>query len=203
MHTSPQQIRLSRDGTLHEATVSWWLADDGFAVEIVCDALGAGAHRAHASDAFEALCLLREGLEPQGWRVGVVGARIDVWPAEWPATRAEGRSLIAGRGAIPSTASAPSPRRTPQRRSRSPSSRAPSRRGSARRCVPRRRRPADRSDGPPTPSAALASHPEAGEGSSAPGSARYRSAISSSGRGAIASSSSRSGSGVSSPGPGT
>ena len=81
MHTSPQQIRLSRDGTLHEATVSWWLTDDGFAVEIVCDALGAGAHRAHASDAFEALCLLREGLEPQGWRVGVVGARIDVWPS--------------------------------------------------------------------------------------------------------------------------
>ena len=81
MHTSPQQIRLSRDGTLYEATVSWCLADDGFAVEIVCDALGAGAYRAHASDAFEALCLLREELEPQGWRVGVVGARIDVWPS--------------------------------------------------------------------------------------------------------------------------
>jgi hypothetical protein len=81
MHTSPQQIRLSHEGCLHQATVSWRLEDDGFAVEIASDALGTSPLRTHASDAFEALCLLREQLEPQGWRVGVVGARIDVWPS--------------------------------------------------------------------------------------------------------------------------
>jgi len=59
MHTSPQRIRLS-----HEATVSWWFEDDGFAVEIALDALRPSAYRIHASDAFEALCLLREELEP-------------------------------------------------------------------------------------------------------------------------------------------
>lgn len=35
----------------------------------------------HADDAFEALCLVREQLEPLGWRLGVAGAQVDVWPS--------------------------------------------------------------------------------------------------------------------------
>lgn len=101
MHTSPQQIRLSRDGILHEATVSWWFEDDGFAVEIASDALGASPRRTHASDAFEALCLLREELEPQGWRVGVVGARIDVWPSGMARDQGGGQVAYRWEGRVP------------------------------------------------------------------------------------------------------
>src|SRR5690606_8616705 len=36
---------------------------------------------ARADDAFEALCLVREELEPYGWRIGVAGAQADVWPS--------------------------------------------------------------------------------------------------------------------------
>ena len=101
MHTSPQQIRLSRDGTLHEATVSWWFDDDEYAVEIVCDALGTSARSAYASDAFEALCLLREELEPQGWRIGVAGARIDVWPSGMARDQGGGQVAYRWEGRVP------------------------------------------------------------------------------------------------------
>lgn len=101
MHTSRQQIRLSRDGTLHEATVSWWFDDDEYTVEIVCDALATSAHRTRASDAFEALCLLREELEPKGWRVGVVGARIDVWPSGMARDQGGGQVAYRWEGRVP------------------------------------------------------------------------------------------------------
>lgn len=73
-------IQVSREGIVHEATVSWWL--DGsysWVVEIRCP--GFGTAEATADDAFEGLCLVRKQLEPYGWRIGVAGAQADVWPS--------------------------------------------------------------------------------------------------------------------------
>ena len=36
---------------------------------------------ARENDAFEALCVIRGRLEPLGWRVGVAGAQVNVWPS--------------------------------------------------------------------------------------------------------------------------
>ncbi|QNA94133.1 hypothetical protein G4G29_07000 [Microbacterium sp. Se63.02b] len=77
---SPQSIRASRDGLVHEATVAWRLTDDHrWAVTISGRAFGTA--EAVADDAFEALCIVREQLEPYGWRIGVAGAQVDVWPS--------------------------------------------------------------------------------------------------------------------------
>jgi hypothetical protein len=78
--TSPRSIHVSHDGTLHDATVQWdLLADYRWAVTINCPEFG--TVHAEADDAFEALCVVREQLEPHGWRIGVAGAQVDVWPS--------------------------------------------------------------------------------------------------------------------------
>ena len=80
MIQSPQTIEASRDGVVHQATIAWQLTPDyRWLVSIESSAFE--AFEARANDAFEALCIVREHLEPQGWRLGVVGAQIDVWPS--------------------------------------------------------------------------------------------------------------------------
>jgi hypothetical protein len=78
--TSPQSIWVSREGLAHRATIEWHLTEDhGWTVSITCPAFGTA--EARADDAFEALCLVREELEPYGWRIGVAGSQVDVWPS--------------------------------------------------------------------------------------------------------------------------
>lgn len=48
-----------------------------------------------ADDAFEALCRIRDELEPSGWRIGVAGAQRDVWPSGM--SRDQGGGLVAYR----------------------------------------------------------------------------------------------------------
>lgn len=80
MSGGSRTIKVSRDGIVRDATVTWRF--DGarsWEVEIRCT--GFGAAEARADDAFEALCLVREELEPFGWLIGVAGAQADVWPS--------------------------------------------------------------------------------------------------------------------------
>ncbi len=78
--TSPQTIKVAREGIVDEAVVEWTLTEDyRWAVQITGPALG--IIDAIADDAFEALCLVREQLEPHGWLIGVAGAQEDVWPS--------------------------------------------------------------------------------------------------------------------------
>ncbi len=74
-----QAIEVSRDGIVRDATVVWRFERTSWVVEIV--SAGFGKAEAQADDAFEALCLIREELEPFGWRIGVAGAQADVWPS--------------------------------------------------------------------------------------------------------------------------
>lgn len=77
---SPQAIQLSKDGVVHVGSVTWQLTGDyRWTVSIACAAFD--TVQALADDAFEALCLVREHLEPHGWRIGVVGAQLGVWPS--------------------------------------------------------------------------------------------------------------------------
>ena len=77
---SARTIEASRDGVVYEATIAWqWTPDNRWLVSIESSAFA--AFEARANDAFEALCIVREHLEPEGWRLGVVGAQIDVWPS--------------------------------------------------------------------------------------------------------------------------
>ena len=79
MITSPQAIRVDRDGVGYGATVSWRYEDRVWVVAIESPAFEPVEARAH--DAFEALCLVRAELEPHAWRIGVAGAQPDVWPS--------------------------------------------------------------------------------------------------------------------------
>lgn len=79
MIPSPQTIQVARDGVASDATVSWRYERGLWVVEII--AAGFGTAQAEADDAFEALCLIREQLEPLGWRIGVAGAQAGVWPS--------------------------------------------------------------------------------------------------------------------------
>lgn len=79
MIQSPQTIQVSRDGVVHEATIAWRTEDQMWVVSIVSPAFEPVEERAF--DAFEALCRVREKLEPEGWRIGVAGAQADVWPS--------------------------------------------------------------------------------------------------------------------------
>ncbi len=79
MIASPQAIRIDRGGIVAEAVISWRYERDGWTVELASAATGAVA--AHAADAFEALCRVRERLESEGWLVGVAGAQAGVWPS--------------------------------------------------------------------------------------------------------------------------
>jgi len=87
--TSSQAVEVIRDGVIHPATISWGWEDGGWVVSIASAALD-GAE-ARADDAFEALCLLREELEPLGWRLGVAGAQVDVWPSGMARDQGGGR----------------------------------------------------------------------------------------------------------------
>ena len=79
MNETPRTFRVSRDGVVHEATVSWRLEGTVWIVTVESPELG--SVEARADDAFEALCRVREQLEPAGWRLGVAGAQVDVWPS--------------------------------------------------------------------------------------------------------------------------
>lgn len=79
MNEAPRTFRVSRDGVVHEATVSWRLEGAVWIVTVESPELG--SVEARADDAFEALCRVREQLEPAGWRLGVAGAQVDVWPS--------------------------------------------------------------------------------------------------------------------------
>ncbi|MFP7835054.1 hypothetical protein [Marisediminicola sp. LYQ134] len=61
------------------ATVAWRYESSGWVVRL--DSPHFDPIEASADDAFEALCVVRDTLEPLGWRVGVVGAQADVWPS--------------------------------------------------------------------------------------------------------------------------
>ncbi|WP_232333730.1 hypothetical protein [Agromyces laixinhei] len=92
--TSPQLLRVSRESIVHDATIEWQLIEDyRWAVSIVCPAFGTA--EARANDAFEALCLVREQLEPYGWRIGLAGSQVDVWPSGM--ARDQGGGLVAYR----------------------------------------------------------------------------------------------------------
>lgn len=93
MIESPQTIRVSRDGDVHDATVTWWTEDRLRVVAITSSEFE--PVEARANDAFEALCLVREELEPLGWRIGVTGAQADVWPSGM--ARDQGGGLVAYR----------------------------------------------------------------------------------------------------------
>jgi hypothetical protein len=79
MIQSPQTIQVARDGIASHATVAWRYERGLWVVEITSPEFD--AVEARENDAFEALCLIREQLEPLGWRIGVAGAQADVWPS--------------------------------------------------------------------------------------------------------------------------
>ncbi len=79
MIQSPQQIQVVRDGVVSDATVAWRYEQGMWVVEIASAAFE--TLEARENDAFEALCVIRGRLEPLGWRVGVAGAQVNVWPS--------------------------------------------------------------------------------------------------------------------------
>lgn len=79
MTDGSRTIPVSREGIVRDATISWRFERTTWVVEIV--SAGFGTAQARADDAFEALCLIREELEPFGWQIGVAGAQADVWPS--------------------------------------------------------------------------------------------------------------------------
>lgn len=79
MIQSPQSIQVVRDGVVSDATVAWRYEQGMWVVEIASVAFE--TLEARENDAFEALCVIRERLEPLGWRVGVAGAQVNVWPS--------------------------------------------------------------------------------------------------------------------------
>lgn len=80
MSESSQTIRVSRGDAVHDATVRWWWRED-MVWTVVVESPELGSVEVGADDAFEALCRVREQLEPDGWRLGVAGAHVDVWPS--------------------------------------------------------------------------------------------------------------------------
>ena len=98
MITSPQPITVNRDGVGHRATICWRYDDRLWVVAI--ESAMFGTVEARANDAFEALCLVRDELEPDGWRIGVTGAQVDVWPSGMARDQGAGLSayrMTAGR----------------------------------------------------------------------------------------------------------
>lgn len=79
MIESPQTIRVSRDGVTGDATIRWHYDRGHWVVSV--DSTEFDRVEARADDAFEACCLVREQLEPDGWRLGVAGAQPGVWPS--------------------------------------------------------------------------------------------------------------------------
>jgi hypothetical protein len=79
MIQSPQNIRVSRGGLASDATVAWRYDQGAWVVEITSPDFA--PLEARENDAFEALCAIRDRIEPLGWRIGVAGAQLDVWPS--------------------------------------------------------------------------------------------------------------------------
>ena len=79
MSDGSRVIQVSRDGIVRDALVTWRFERTSWVVTIA--SAGFGTAEARADDAFEALCLIREELEPFGWSIGVAGAQADVWPS--------------------------------------------------------------------------------------------------------------------------
>lgn len=82
MREGRRTIRASRDGVVHDVVVAWRLEGTRWRVTVVLPAADGPAEvGAEADDAFEALCRVRDELEPLGWRLGVAGAQPEVWPS--------------------------------------------------------------------------------------------------------------------------
>jgi hypothetical protein len=79
MIQSPQAIQVARNGVASDASVAWRYEQGAWVVEVSSSAFE--PVEARENDAFEALCLIRAQLEPLGWRIGVAGAQVDVWPS--------------------------------------------------------------------------------------------------------------------------
>jgi hypothetical protein len=90
MNRSQQAIHVSRDGVVHGATISWQTTED-WRYEVAVESAAFDRVEARADDAFEALCRVREELEPHGWRLGVAGAQADVWPSGMARDQGGGR----------------------------------------------------------------------------------------------------------------
>lgn len=80
MTQSARTIQVSRASIVREATVTWQRSADYLSWTVTIESAGFGRAEAQADDAFEALCIIREELEPFGWLIGVAGAQGDVWP---------------------------------------------------------------------------------------------------------------------------
>lgn len=79
MIQSPQTIQIARDGVVVGGTVAWRYEQGLWVVELASP--GFDPVVAREDDAFEALSAVRERVEPLGWRLGVAGAQLDVWPS--------------------------------------------------------------------------------------------------------------------------
>lgn len=79
MTSHPVEVSVRRGDHTVPATLTWRRESWRYAVSLSSDAFDPVEEI--ADDAFEALCLVRDHLEPQGWRIGVVGAQADVWPS--------------------------------------------------------------------------------------------------------------------------
>lgn len=90
MIESPQTIRVSHDGVESSATIAWNWDDGDWTVTLTSPELD--TVEAREDDAFEALCTIRERLEPLGWRIGVLGAQVDVWPSGMSRDQGGGKS---------------------------------------------------------------------------------------------------------------
>ena len=100
---APAQIRVRRGEVESDAALAWRYEGGAWIVTLTMDA-GAQTFEASADDAFEALCRVREQAEPDGWRVGVAGARPDVWPSGM--ARDQGGGLTAYRLGVEAEAEA-------------------------------------------------------------------------------------------------
>lgn len=79
MTTGTTAIAMRRGDLTVRASLTWRREGWRYAVSLSSDAFETAEEV--ADDAFEALCRVRDHLEPRGWRIGVVGAQADVWPS--------------------------------------------------------------------------------------------------------------------------
>lgn len=75
------QVFQMRRGDLRQEARAAWALDRTSFWTVTVTSPSRPAVEARRSDAFEALCVVREQLERRGWRLGLVGAQIDVWPS--------------------------------------------------------------------------------------------------------------------------
>ena len=92
MDKQAQVMQVCRDGVTSEASISYWL-DGGQSWSVRLESSAFAPVEATEDDAFEALCSVRSLVEPQGWRIGVAGARSDVWPSGMARDQGGGRRV--------------------------------------------------------------------------------------------------------------